>query len=271
MGIASIIRPVTSIFTDILGNVGSDLGFGQPQTTTSTQLLPAYLQPYMKGLASSAYNLPTSQLAPVTPFAPETGQMFSRYRQLADAPSYLNPMAAYETARTLGGGYMGFGINPYLDQSLNFALDPLEQSIKSQFASAGRYGSAALGGELGRQLGGARTQAYQRDYEAQQARNQAERNRMMQAAQFAPQLQSAMDTRGIQQAGLLGQVGAQREAKQMEYLNQPYQALTRQANLIYPQAGFSGVTENYTPGGSPVAGLLGSLSAAAGAYKTFGG
>lgn len=195
----------------------------------------------------------------VAQYSPETENYLSRMAQNAGIESQVNPLAEQQLMKTLGGGYLNG--NPYMDKALNYALDPVQQNINSQFAQAGRYGSGAQAGVLARELGGLRSQAYMQNYEAERARQNA-------AMGMAPQFQQAMDARNNMQAGLLGKVGQARDIKAQQMIDadkarfdfaqqEPWQRMQNYMSLISPGAGMGGTTTTTQEKGSPISGALG--------------
>jgi hypothetical protein len=185
----------------------------QLQTTTTEP--PRYLQPYLETGAANAYNLfnQGGGGAPVTPFSPQTEQALQSAEQRALGGSPLTRSAQDYAQRTLSGGFMGS--NPWLDQTFNRASGAVTNQIQSNFASGGRnprgIDAAGFAQEGYNDLA---AQIYGGDY-------QAERTRQQQLVPFANQL-AAQDYADI---GQLANVGAQREALQREYDNQPGNAL----------------------------------------------
>lgn len=150
----------------------------------------------------------------VVPFAPETEAALGLQTARAIGGSPINMAASQELQRTLGGGYLGMG-NPYFQGMVERAVQPLRREyeetilpgIQSQFAGAGRYGSGAMGRQMGRAaedymrtVGEIGTGLAFPTYEA-------ERTAMQRGLAFAPQI-AAQDYADIER---LGQVGAARE------------------------------------------------------------
>lgn len=77
---------------------------------------------------------------------------------MQSALSYLTPYAS--------GQYLNN--NPYLDAIINKSLQDATDKVNAQFSSAGRYGSGAYAGTLGKELGNIATNARYQDYVNQQ-------------------------------------------------------------------------------------------------------
>lgn len=77
---------------------------------------------------------------------------------MQNALGYLNPYAS--------GAYINN--NPYLDAIINKSQQDAADKVNAQFSSAGRYGSGAYAGTLGRELGNIATNARYQDYVNQQ-------------------------------------------------------------------------------------------------------
>lgn len=59
--------------------------------------------------------------------------------------------------------------NPYLDRAVSDSMQRASEAVNRQFSAAGRYGSGAQSGALGRELGTIANNAYMQDYQQQQA------------------------------------------------------------------------------------------------------
>lgn len=135
----------------------------------------------------------------VVPFSGQTEAALGGTEQRAMAGSPLNQAAQGEVSKTLGGDYLSAG-NPAFGAMMNRIEGQVRPMVDSRFSASGRYGSGAHAGATSRALTDAAAQLEFSNY-------QPERARMLQAAQYAPQLaqQDYFDL------GQLGQVGAARE------------------------------------------------------------
>lgn len=254
-----LVFPVISL--DIGGGGGGQTQKSDPWSGVQPYLREGYAN--LSGLSKTPLQYFPDQT--VAGFSPESEQYFSRMQQNAGLGSQVNPAAESQLMKTLQGDYLA--PSPYLNESLNYALDPVQQNINSMFSKAGRYGSGAQTGELARQLGGLRSQAYLQNYESERARQNA-------AMGLAPQFQSALDARENMQAGLMGQVGQARDIKSQQMIdaekarfdfaqNEPWQRAQNYMSLISPGAGMGGTTTVTPDRGSPVSGALGGAAAGA--------
>lgn len=190
----------------------------------------------------------------------------------------LNPMqGSMQSAqgllgKTMEGGYLD---NPYLDQTMGYAMDRARTPIDQQFEAGGRYGSGLHKTALGREFAGITGDIMADQYGK-------ERDRMLQAAQLAPGMDQAQQ--GLEQSRFqqLLNVGQTREAMEQEKLNQAraeydYNAMLPQRNLANYlgaiQGNYGGTTTgtSYAPqqgGGFSGAGTLGGALGGAGLAST---
>lgn len=209
---------------------------------TKTEISPDF-KPYIqyalgqaKGIYSAMPQAP--ETLAVAPSA-ATQQALGLAEQRALAGSPLLQAAQQEQLATI----QGRGVNPFLagalEQANRLAGEQYTrniQQLQSQAASAGRYGSAAMGQQAGTaQDIFARALAEQGGQLAYQSA-EAERARQVAASQGAPQM-SAADYADIQR---LLQVGQGREAYQQQAIQGqlaaqelPMQRLQQAANVFY--------------------------------------
>lgn len=128
------------------------------------------------------------------PFSPETDVALAAQTGRAFSGNPLNPMAQQQVGDTLAGNYFGQGAG--FDAAADAVTSAVMPGVDSQFGTGGRFGGALQAEALGR--GVSRGMAPYLD---------AERNRMMQASEMAPEL-AREDYFDI---GQLGDVGAARE------------------------------------------------------------
>lgn len=209
---------------------------------TKTEISPDF-KPYIQYALSQAKDIYSAM-----PKAPETlavapsaatQQALGLAEQRALAGSPLLRSAQEEQLATI----QGRGVNPFLagalEQANRLAGEQYTrniQKLQSQAASAGRYGSAAMGQQAGTaQDIFARALAEQGGQLAYQSA-EAERQRQVAAAQGAPQM-SAADYADIQR---LLQVGQGREAYEQQAIQGrlaaqelPMQRLQQAANVFY--------------------------------------
>jgi hypothetical protein len=184
-----------------------------------------------------------------------TEQALSMAEERAMAGSPLTQAAIQEQLATI----QGRGVNPFLGGALEQAnrlsgeqFTRNIQNLQSQAASAGRYGSSAMGQQAGTaQDIFARALAEQGGQLAFQSA-EAERARQMNASQFAPQM-AAADYADIQR---LLQVGQGREAYDQRAIEGrlaaqdiPMERLRQAANVFYGAPLETTTTQRATPQG----------------------
>lgn len=233
-------------------------GGGTQETTSKTEISPDF-KPYIQyalGEAKRVYQgMPQApETLAVAPSA-ATQQALGLAEQRAMAGSPLAQAGMQEQLQTI----QGRGVNPFLAGALQQAnrlageqYTRNIQALQSQAASAGRYGSAAMGQQAGTaQDIFARALAEQGGQLAYNAA-EAERARQVQAAQNAPQM-AASDYADIQR---LLQVGQGREAYQQQAIQGqlaaqeiPMQRLQQAANVFYGAPLETTTTQQATPQG----------------------
>lgn len=247
----------------------------QPQTTTTTQEPPAWLEPYLQFGAGQARNL-FQQGGPgiypgqtVTPFSPITEQALAMQSERAMQGSPLVDAAQQYTQSVIEGDYLNN--NPYLDDAFDKAAQATRNQLTSQFASSGRdIGAAQLGGLRGEQLNNLATDIYGNAYEN-------ERKRQQQAIAFASPLAqqdyfdiSQLRNVGAQVEDLSGRVAQDAARRYDYYQNLPYQNLQNYMSTIL-NPGYGGVTAQSTPTqSSPLGGALGGGLMGAGLFGAGG-
>ena len=239
-------------------------GGGQQESKTTTSIDPA-IKPYVTyGLeeAKRLYETGSPQFFPgqtyVSPSA-QTQQALQMAQERAMAGSPLTGAAQAETLATI----QGRGVNPFLagalEQTNRLAGEQYNrniQNLQSSAASAGRYGSSAMGQQAGTaQDIFARALAEQGGQLAYNSA-EAERARQMAAVGAAPQMAQA-DYADIQR---LLSVGGAREAQSAAQLqdamnrfnfeqNLPQMKLSQYANLYSTAPQGSTTTQTATPTG----------------------
>ena len=232
-------------------------GGGQTQTS-KTSIDPAF-KPYITYALGEAQRL--YQAAPAAPetlaVAPSeaTNQALQMAQQRAVGGSPLLKAAQAEQLATI----QGRATNPFLAGALQQAnrlageqYTKSIQNLQSQAASAGRYGSAAMGQQAGTaQDIFARALADQGGQLAYSSA-EAERGRQVAAAQGAPTM-AAADFADLQRLLQVGQAreGYQREAIQGRLAAQdiPLQRLARAAQVTYGAPLETSSTSTATPSG----------------------
>lgn len=233
-------------------------GGGSTEQTSRTEISPEF-KPYIQFALGEAQRIYKGM-----PQAPETlavgpsattQQALGMAEQRAMAGSPLLRAAQEEQMATI----QGRGVNPFLggalEQANRLAGEQYTrniQALQSQAASAGRYGSAAMGQQAGTaQDIFARALAEQGGQLAYQAA-EAERARQVAAAQGAPQM-SAADYADIQRLLQVGQgrEGYEQQAIQGRLAAQdiPMQRLQQAANVFYGAPLETTSTSQATPQG----------------------
>jgi len=239
-------------------------GGGQTATSYQTSGPPAYLQPYLRSGAAQAqaiYNSSAPQYYPGSTVA-ASSPATQAWRQAATARglngSPVDAAAGGYLQRVLGGDYLKQG-NPYqgaLNQSIYDAVVP---AVESQFSLGGRYGSAAMGSEMARQIADAIAPSAYGNYQQERGNQQA-------AAAIAPG-QAAEDWADLAN---LGAVGQSQDAYGQSLLNAdidkwnynqnlPYNKLNQYMGLLLGgNWGTQGTSTQTTPGNG-LSGFLGGL------------
>lgn len=239
-------------------------------------------QPFLKSGFQSAQdnvlNKPLSYFdgSTVVGSDPATTQGLNMTEQRAQAGSPLTGQAQGQVSGTLNGDYLNGG-NPAYQGMVDRSIQPLRQEyqqtvtpgIDSSFAAGGRYGSNSF-----QTARGQAADSYMRNVGdissglAYQNYND-ERGRQMSAAGMAPSLAQA----DYADAGMLGQVGAQREAQSQAQLqdqvnrfnftqSEPANRLAQYMGLIGGGYGGSSTNSQVVPAGQGGNSLLTGLGAA---------
>lgn len=153
-----------------------------------------------------------------------TASGYEAARQRALQGSQFDPAANQTYGDTLSGRYLDPATNPYLQSTYDQAARNVGNSVNSQFAASGRYGSGAHAGVLAQGLGNLATNIYGGNYEQ-------ERARQMQALGMLPQFNS----RDYQNLSAL--TGANQALS-----DYPYQQLSRYGGLLQGAGGGYGTT-----------------------------
>lgn len=233
-------------------------GGGTQESKTTTEISPDF-KPFIQYALGQAKNIYQGM-----PQAPETlavgpsattQQALGMAEQRAMAGSPLAQAGMQEQLATI----QGRGVNPFLggalEQANRLAGEQFTrniQNLQSQAASAGRYGSSAMGQQAGTaQDIFARALAEQGGQLAFSSA-EAERQRQVQAAQNAPQM-AASDYADIQRLLQVGQgrEGYDQRAIQGRLAAQeiPMQRLQQAANVFYGAPLETTTTQQATPQG----------------------
>ena len=217
------------------GGGGSDQQ-SAPASTSSTQTkeIPTWAQGYSKDLLARSYELSN------TPYQTYDGQRIADMNQQQQAG--LNQVTQRATngspeenaARqnytdTMSGKFLDPSSNPYLQKSVNMAMNDVSGKVNSQFGGS-NYGTTAHQETLTRNLSDAANQAYGQNYTN-------ERNNQLKDASLASQYGN-IDYNNAQQMIGVGDIYRQENQDQLntkysDWLaaqNQPYRQLDVLAN-----------------------------------------
>lgn len=187
------------------------------------------------------------------------------------------------------GDYLGG--NPHLRGLLDTIANDTANDVNGQFSAAGRYGSGAHSGTLGREIGNTRARAMLDDYNIERRNQLSAANQLMGAGFQGAQMAPLLDTANAYGAQMLGRVGEADDAYQMGLLQAPLKAAEWQSGLTVPIAGLGGSSSSYSKtksrdpmgqiaggammglgllGGPAGMGLAGGLSGSGGLFSAFG-
>jgi hypothetical protein len=124
-------------------------GSKQAGSTTVTNDLPEWLKKYAVGNLDMA------------------GPLRDR---LAGSGTDLLDASSNELLKTISGGYLSPASNPFLADYGRILTENIGSAVDSRFSGAGRYGSGAHQGVLGKGIGDALTQLYGGAYGAERGR-----------------------------------------------------------------------------------------------------
>ncbi len=186
-----------------------------PSTSTQTTTSEPWEEqkPYLEEgfqRAEDLYQSSDPQFYPeitVTPFSPETQTALGATAQRALQGNPLQAAGQQQQMNTIQGKYTNPESNPFYKNMVQGTMAQVRPGIDSMFAKGGRAGSGAHAERLGTGLGNALGPQMFADYGRERGLQQS-------AAQTAPALAQA-DYYDIDR---LGQVGAQREGKSTDNL-----------------------------------------------------
>lgn len=201
---------------------------GGNQTTTTTASIPDELKPLALAYTNKAIDLGNQT------YTPYTGQRYASLTGDQNAAIGLMENNAansagtnYNANNTLNGMVSGGVSNPYLDQSVQTAMNAVKGQVQSQFGGS-NYGTTANQEQLTRNLGDTANNMYSANY-------QADQTRQLQAIQQA-QANNSSNVSNLMNAGQTQQQQNQNN------LDVGYQNYQDQLNLPYKQlAAMSGV------------------------------
>lgn len=238
-------NPDTPIANDIFG------GTEPAGNTTTVQKSDPWsgVQPYMLDIFGRGQALSNSTT--MAPQSPETLQAQQLQKQRALFGSPLTKAAQDQNLVTIEGKYL----NPLSNPALMDTMDLAKSKINAQF-QGDNFGNSAHQEWLGRGLMQAAAPFYE-----------SERNRQQQAMTVAPALAQTDYT----DIGLLGQVGAAKDARQQQELEYPWQNLFNYQRAVAGSGATGGTSTSDQPYfTNPTANLMGTGLAAAGIYNLLG-
>lgn len=279
---------------------------GKKQVTTETKEPWAPAQPYLKEVMGEAQRLYSSG-AGYTPWqgkfvadmSGDTSQGIGMVRDLA-AGGTPGTDAAYakmqdlmstngissdmnRSMQPLWDAANGNGLketNPYLQGLLNASDDAIMSKVASMASGAGRYGSGAMGGQLGQQMANSRNATLYQNYDAERQRQLAAAgyltdtyaqglNRTGQMAGMMPGLEAARYDPALRMLGVGGlqdqRAQAERDGEIARWdaeQNAPWQRLAAYNSLVAPMGQQGGTVTQVGPkqsGGNPVTGAIGGF------------
>ena len=148
-------------------SVGSAFGIGGgssapnqvgTQVTTQARDVPDYLKDdyqFAVQQARDLYDTPQQLFegSYTVPFSDVTQQGLDQATQLAQAGDPLNQASADLATQRLQGNFLTGDMNPYFDQAVQTAINPVISNVQSQFSRGGRLGSDANQEVLARAIG----------------------------------------------------------------------------------------------------------------------
>jgi len=136
------------------GALGGLNAAGQPRSVTTTQDVPEWQRPYITDLFDRAKTTLNNVTSP----------------EVQNYHAYLMGGGFDQLDRTVRGEYLRPESNPYLQGVLDIGAGRIRQSADSLFSGAGRYGSGAHQGVLGRNIGDFSTGLLNQNYQAERGR-----------------------------------------------------------------------------------------------------
>lgn len=258
------------------------------QTTTTTSAPPAYIAPFLRDAAQSAFSQFQGGGTPIIGFGQDTQRALNMARDRAIAGSPITNAANNFTLDTLNGSFMGqnpgaaatnpFAFenneNPFLREMFGQGAQAITNQVQSDFGRAGRNvrGADAAGVAAGR-LGDFASQLFGGAFENEANRrfNAAEANLGRQFQAFENERQRQQDL--VPLAPLLAQqdfadisqlanVGAIEDELQQARANAPSQNLNQLIGQLASLSGGFGTTTSQVPyERNRLAGALGGATA----------
>ena len=194
-------------------------------TTQSSAGAPAYAQPFLEFGLQQAKDVYQSEKPSYFPgqgfvdFSPQTEQALRSTETRALAGSPLQQAGVNQALSTVQGDYLG-AANPYRDQAIQSAMEPVISSVNSAFSGGGRFNSGLFADALAKRAAEAAGNIAYTDYGRERALQQ-------QMIGQAPTL-AASDYADI---GQLMNVGAAREQMAQNQLNDQINRFNFEQNL----------------------------------------
>ena len=198
--------------------------------SVTTQEIPAELKPLASAYTTKAINLGN------TGYTPYTGQRYADLNGIQTegiGKIYDRAVNGSELMNQAESGLSGMiqgAENPYLDQSVNNAMNKVRGQVNSQFNNS-NYGTTAHQETLSNSLGDVANQMYSGNY-------QSDQNRRLQAIGAA----QSYGNQAYTDASQLMKAGQTMQDQQQQQLDFNYQQFQDKENLPYKQlAAMSGV------------------------------
>jgi hypothetical protein len=187
-----------------------------PSSTTTTQEVPTWAQPYAKDILSRGVAISEKPYTPYTGtriagFSPEQESALSGVVNRANTGNAAMNLGQGNLESMLRGDYLNPESNPYFKNTVDTAMNQVQGRLNTQFNNPGAFGSSAHQEVMARGLGDVANQMYSQNYNM-------ERANMMNALGMAPQYAQS----DYQDLNALMGAGDMRRQYSQDVLNQQY-------------------------------------------------
>lgn len=213
MSWAAVAGAAVGVAGGYLANQGSKQGGSIQQSGSNAPWGPQ--QGYLQDIFGRAQGL--SMQPNLVPQSPYSANAIAQMASQAQDPNSLVARSQAQLGDTISGKYLDVSSNPYLQGSVQQALDQVKRNVSSRF-SGESYGSSANQEWLGKSLADTALPIYANNY-------QKERQNQLTSLGLAPGLQQANTAQ-------LGQAGQLQEARGQAELNAPWDQLRQYGGLI---------------------------------------
>jgi hypothetical protein len=176
---------------------------------------------------------------------------------------FLQGGSAEGMRATAEGDYLNS--NPYLDQTINQALDPVQSRVNSQFAGSGRYGSGMHSATMTDELSDVSSRmAYQNYADERNRQQQAQRALIDDSRQFAGQM-PGLNQAQFQDEAQMMQVGDVYRQQRQRELDRPQNQLGTYMGLVSGNYGSQGTSTQpyyYDETGQTIGNIASGIGAA---------